>query len=307
MTTPMHEPTPEFAQYLEWQVAAAVRRQERFAEPIRTTSAYAKYLAAAAMIVVAMMVGAGGVAAAGRIQDNQQKQLLLAEQNMHMQMAGLQLQLAQTALDDAKRRVSVGAAEPNLVASAERDVRLAQIRLDRASLETAEVQLSVRPVRDEITSPLVKGRDFVTERLQLDLKSSGISLSAAEALRKNAQTRFAVGLIGDVELAEADVTLLRAQSEVQLIQDQLALRSRFIAGGLTPLQTMRQQALLAARSELKLAESSLALAMKRADLVKKRAAVGTADERDSLAAQLDVLSKRADIEALRARIRNLER
>ena len=34
MTNP-HEPTPEFARFLEWQVTTAVRRQTRFAEPPR--------------------------------------------------------------------------------------------------------------------------------------------------------------------------------------------------------------------------------------------------------------------------------
>jgi hypothetical protein len=307
MTTQPHEPTREFTQYLEWQIATTVRRHDRFAEPVRTTSVYAKYLAAAAAIVVAMMIGAGGVAAAGRIQDNQQKQVLVQEQDSLRQLASMQLTLAEKGLDDAKRRVSVGAAPQSIVESAERDVRVAQIRLDRSSLDAAEVELSIRPVRNEISSPLVKGRDFVTVRLQLDLKAAGLALTSAELVKKQTQTRFEVGLVADVELTEADVALLRAQAAVQSVQDQLALRSRFVAGGLTAPQAVQQKALLAARSELKLAESALVLAEKRAELIKKRVAVGTTDEQDALAAQLDVLSKRADIESLQARIRQLER
>jgi len=307
MTNQEHEPAPEFAQHLEWQVATAVRRQERFAEPVRSTSAYAKYFAAAAVIVAAMMIGAGGVAAAGRIQDNQQKQLLLTEQNMQIQLARLQLKLAEQALENAKQRVNVGSAPLSIIASAERDVRIAEIRLARAGLDAGEVEVSVRPVRDEITSPLVKGRDFVMERLQLDLKAAVTSLDAAEHAKQDAQRRFEVGVSTSVELGEADLALARARAEVTSLQDQIGLRTRFLAGGLTAPQAMQQKTLLAARAELKLVESALELAVKRAELIKKRAAVGTADERDSLAAQLEVLSKRADIEALQAKIRNLER
>lgn len=306
MNTEMHEPTPEFAQYLEWQVATAVRRHNRFAEPVRSYG-YAKYLAAAAVIVIAMMIGAGGVAAAGRIQDNQQRNLLLTEQNTQIQLAQLQLSLAQKAFDDAKKRADVGAAAPGIVASAERDVRIAQIRLDRAKLNAVEVDMSSRPVRDEVTAPLVKDRDFVMERLELELKAAAIALASAEANNKNAHARYDVGLSGNVELAEADMAMARAQSGVSSLQDQIALRTRFLAGGLTAAQAAQQKALLVARAELKLAENALALAISRTELIKKKAAIGTVDERDALTAQLDILGRRADIAALQARIRQLER
>lgn len=306
MTTPMHEPTPEFAQYLEWQVATTVRRHDRFAEPVRSDG-YAKYLAAAAVIVVAMMIGAGGVAAAGRMQDNQQKQLLLTEQNTQIQLAQLQLSLAQKNLEDAQRRVNVGAAAPAIVTSAERDVRIAQIRLDRAKLDAVEVEMSSRPVHDEVTAPVVKGRDFVMERLALELKAAGIDLAAAELNNKNMHTRYEVGLLSSVELAEADVLMARARSNVSSLQDQIALRSRFLSGGMTAAQAVQQKALLVARAELKLAESSLDLAEKRTELLKQKWAIGTIDERDVLTAQLDILAKRADIAALQARVRQLER
>lgn len=306
MTTPMHEPTPEFAQFLEWQVASAVRRHDRFAEPVRSYG-YAKYLAAAAVIVAAMMIGAGGVAAAGRIQDNQQKQLLLTEQNTQIQLAQLQLSLAQKALEDAQRRVNVGTAAAGIAESAARDVRIAQVRLDRAKLDAVEVEMSSRPVHDEVTAPTVKSRDFVMERLELELKAAGIALTSAESNSKNAHTRYEVGLLGDVELAEADNAMARAQSNVSAIQDQIALRSRFLSGGLTAPQAVQQKALLMARAELKLAESALELAIKRTELLKKKAAIGAVDERDALSAQLDILTRRADIAALQARVRQLER
>ncbi len=306
MTTKMHEPTPEFAQYLEWQVATAVRRHDRFAEPVRSYG-YAKYLAAAAVIVVAMMIGAGGVAAAGRIQDNQQKQLLLTEQNTQIQLAQLQLSLAQKAFDDAKRRADVGAAAPSIVASAERDVRITQIRLDRAKLNAVEVELSSRPVRDEMTAPVVKDRDFVMERLELELKAAAIALASAESNNKNTHLRYDVGLIGNLEVGEADIAMARAQSDVSSLQDQIALRRRFLTGGLTAQQVVQQKALLVARAELKLAESALDLAIKRTDLLKQKASIGSVDERDVLAAQLDILARRADIAALQARVRQLER
>ena len=76
MNNSIHEPTPEFTRFLEWQVTSAVRRQTRFAEPPRRASV--KYLGIAALVVVSILVGAGGVTAAGRIQANEQTRTLLA-------------------------------------------------------------------------------------------------------------------------------------------------------------------------------------------------------------------------------------
>lgn len=306
MTTQMHEPNPEFARHLEWQIATAVRRQARFAEPVRTYG-YTKYLAAAAVIIVAMMVGAGGVAAAGRIQDNQQKQQLVAEQRSQIQVAQLQLKLAEDALQLAKRRVDTGAAPQSVVTSADADVRMAAAKVDRANLDLIEIQASGHPIRDDVTSPVVNGRDFVLERLWLDLKSAALSLTAAEQLNESMHKRYDVGLLTQVELMESDSALLKAQAALRSAQDAIELRQRFVAGGLKPEDAARQKSLAAARSELLIAENSLALAQKRLELMKTKVAIGMVDERDSLYAQLDVLSRKADITALQARIAKLER
>lgn len=305
MTIDVHEPTPEFTRYLEWQVTSALRRHDRFAEPVR--AGYARYMAAAAVIVISILIGAGGVAAAGKIQDNQQKQRLVAQQQLEVNLAQMQLELARKALDDAKRRVDTGVAAPADGVAAERDLRAAQLNLERARLNVDEVSQSSRPVQDEVTSPLVNGRDFVAERLRLEATEAALAAELRQRQAQQAKTRHDVGLATELELLESQAALGRAADEMRAIQERMALRAKFLAGDISVENAIRQRQLLAARAELRAAESALAIAMKRLALVKDRTAVGLAGEMDLLKAQLEMLSRQQDVEALKARIQALER
>lgn len=304
MTTNINEPTPEFTRFLEWQVTSALRRQTRFAEPPRR--GVTRYLGTAAVIVASMLVGAGGVAAASRIQNNQQKQVLLAEAQGEVRIAEMQLALAQQTAADTKKRADVGMAPPEDAAAAAQEVQHARLALSRVRLNVDEVNASGKPVQDDLTAPLVGGRDFVIERMQLDEMAANLRASSASERLKKAKTRFDVGLADDVELAEAQTAVARAGSEAAAIRDQIALRRRFLAGTLTAEAATSERLLLAARAELRIAEIEMSAASKRYDWLTKKAQVGAGSEADLLKARLDVLSRQQDIAKLRERIRALE-
>jgi outer membrane protein TolC len=304
MTTNIHEPTPEFTRFLEWQVTSAVRRRQRFAEPAR--SGFVTYLGAAAVIAVSMLIGAGGVAAAGRIQVNQQKQLLLAQQQGDVQLAEMQIAVLQKTVDDAKRRAAVGVTGQETVTAAEEDLQTASLKLARVRLNVEEVAQSGQPVQDDVTSPLVAGRDFVTARLQLDQRSAQVVAEAADKRLKAARLRHEVGLLGDIELLQAQADLGRAAGEALTVQEKIALRARFLAGGMTPAEATRQRHLIAARNPLSVVQSEVNVAAKRYALLQTQVKVGAAAEVDVLKAQLDLLTKQQDLAQLQARIRALQ-
>lgn len=305
MTTKMHEPTPEFARYLEWQVVTEVRRQSRFAEPAKP--AYGKYLGVAAMMIVSMLIGAGGVTAAGRMQVNQQKQRLLDQQQGEVQLAEMQLALAQKAADSAKRRVSLGISDSAESATSERDLRIASLSMERAKLNLQEVGLSAQPVQDDLTSPLVGGRDFVAERLRLDQQAAAISADVAQQKVNRSKRLVDVGVADNLELLQVQAELARVTSELQIAQDKIALRQRFQSGSITAAEVTRQRQLLSARSELAAAESALSVATKRYERVQSLVQKGLATEVEMLKAQLEMLSKRQDVVALQTRIQQLQR
>jgi outer membrane protein TolC len=303
--TNMHEPTPEFERFLEWQVTAALRRQDRFSEPART--GYRKYLAAAALVVVSMLAGAAGVTAAGQIQASQQKQLLLDQLQGELQLAELRVAIAETAVEDARKRAAVGVIPQAEVAEAERALQSAYLGLQRVTLNAEEVHRSGQPAQDEVTSPLVDGRDFVAERLQLDQKRVAMVAESATAAVKALKARQAVGLSDELELIEVEAEAAEALSDLRVVQERLALRKRFLEGRVSVAEATRQSVLLAARHQLLVAQTALAGASKRLIRLQSQFEVGVAAEVDVLKARLEVLSRTQDVTTLLARIQVLER
>ncbi len=305
MMASIHEPTPEFERYLEWQVTTALRRQDRFARPART--GYGKYLGAAAVVLVSMMIGAAGVAAAGRLQENQQKQLLVQQQHSELQLAQMRVAIAEKAAKDAKDRAAAGITDKNEAAAAERELQKAVLAMQRVQLNMEEVQQSGQPVQDEVTSPLVDGTDFVAQRLHLEQQGAAMEAAAAQEHLRDVKQRNEVGLATDLDLLDAQTDVVRAVGEMQTIQQKESLRQQFVAGRLTAKQANDQRMLIAAHNQLQAAESALQAAQKRYTLVEKQYKVGVVTEVDFLKAQLDMLSKKQDVDTLRARIASLEK
>jgi hypothetical protein len=299
-----HEPTPEFERYLEWQVMTALRRQERFARPART--GYRQYLPTVAIVVASVLLGGAAVFASGRIQDNLQKQVLLEQQQGELRLAQMQLEIAQKTADEAKQRSARGLTGRAATEEADRDLQIAALRLQRIELNVDEVGRSGRPVQDDVTSPLVGGQDFVADRLNLDLRGAVITADAADRRRNEVRRRHEVGLATEVELLEAEADLARAASDVQSVQGRISLRQQFLGGLITVEEATRQRLLLAARSQLRLAQLALEVASKQYARLQAYAKVGTAAQVDVLKAELEMLVKRQDLTVLQSRIRMLE-
>jgi hypothetical protein len=298
--TSMHEPAPDFERYLEWQVTTALRRQDRFARPSAIGSS--TYLRALPIVFVSVLLGAGGVTAAGRLQQNQEKQLLTVQQQGELQLAEVQLLIAQKNLQDTKRRVEIGVAPLDEAATGERALRTAMLRLQQVKLSLEEVQLSGRAVQDDVTAPVVNARDFVLERLQIDQQMAAAAAVEAEKHLQTMQKRYEVGLTPQVDLLEAQSELVSHTSDMKAIEDKIALRQKFIAGNVSAADATKQRLLIAAQNELRSAQAALDVATKRYAQIEKQMQVGAASDVDALKARLDMLSRQQDIERLRERL-----
>jgi hypothetical protein len=304
MNTNIHEPTPEFERFLEWQVTTALRRQERFAEPPRPT--YIKYISVAALVLVSILVGAGGVTAASRIQSNEQTKLLLAQQATEILLAQMKVDAAQQAAELAKKRVAVGTEQQATLVAAEQELRLAMLKLKEASLNSEEIGASGKPVQNDLTSPRIGSRDFVAERMRLEQQAAAVAVEAAAQKLSAAKRRFDVGLAEALELTEAQTRQVQAMAEMRAALDKLSLRESFLEGKIKMADVAREKQLLAARSELEIAKSALALATERHERFQVKAKVGMAGEIDLAKSRLEMLSLQQDVVRLEARIRQLQ-
>jgi hypothetical protein len=302
--TDMHQPTPEFERFLEWQIQSSVRRRERFATP--ASPGARRYLATAAVALVALFVGAGGVAASAHVQANAEKQALLRSLDSELRIAELQLETARQAADDAKRKAAVGVIDQAEAAKALREVEVRRMALERLQLERTETELSGKTALDDVTAPRVNGRDFVTERLQLAERQTALAADAAkrdfEALRR----RVEVGLAQVSDSRDAEARLAEVMARMRAVQDELQVRAQFLSGKLSEAAAARERHVALATAELRIAELRLSLAQQRYETAQRQVAVGMATEVDQLKAKIAVMEATSDIERLREKIRQLQ-
>lgn len=299
-----HQPTPEFEQFLEWQIASAMRRNDRFAAPAAPTASR-RYLVTAAIAVVSLLVGAGGVTASVRIGERQDKQTLVTQQETEIRLMEMQLAIAQKSLDEAKRRVSIGIADQG--AAREADLARAEImtKFEKLKLNLDEVRLSGKPVRDDLTSPKIQDRDFVAERLELDLRQMSAHVADAEAQLAAMTRRRDVGLATATAAAEAEVQRAKAMADLRVLQAQLELRKQFAEGKLTAGEAQRQRVLTVTAAELEAARVRYTAAEARFNFVQRQSRVGLATEVELLKAQLQMLETKQEIAVLEAKLKTI--
>ena len=297
MTRPLdpHEPTPEFRAHLEWQLETALRRESRLAAPI----ARSRPLHVAVLVVVALAVGGAAGVAAGQVQDARQRSSLTKSVMAEVQLVQTRLELAQAEYQDVRRRYETGTAGRESLAEAQQQVRELEGALQRLHLDLEEIRITASSPRNELSAPRVGQRDFVRDRLLLNLQTTQRALATAEERLKQLRERIDVGTAPLAALAEAELGRVQAESEMRLLQTQLDLRKRFLE------QDLLAQELAAElrRTELtlgyQLAERELAVAQDRLKQLRDLSAVGLAAELEVKRAEVTLLERQLDLQRLR--------
>lgn len=258
------EPDRQFVERLEWQLASELRRRTG---PRRHAARVAVPRPVAVAVVLAgiALVGVAGIKAAEIIQDSWRKKIEVAraETDVRLEEARLASQQGRTAQAEDRFKLGLIPEEELLLATTFRD--RAALDLERARLNLDEVERSGAKPCDELYAPLVGGRDFVAERLDLERRQTALGLQVFAARTRQFEARQKAGLIppGEVRSAERDVAARKAQ--IEEIGQRLDLRKRFLSGGLSAVQVEVAGRLVAAKAGLAAAESKV-------DDLKERAA-----------------------------------
>ena len=222
-----HEPTPEFRAHLEWQIETALRRDSRLAAPV---TGGARRTVAALVIVAALATGGMAGIAAGRVQDVQKRDRLIEVARSEEAVVRLRLELAQANYDQARRQFEVGTVGRESVRDAEQQLQAMKAAAMRIQLDMEEIRATSAAPRNDLDAPLVGQRDFVKDRLTLDLQTAQQALAAAEQNAAQTAERFKVGVLPRTAQLQAEAELAQAQARLQLLMGTLDLRQRFIKG-----------------------------------------------------------------------------
>jgi len=286
---------PEFRAHLEWQIATAMRRETRFAAPV---SRRLPPLGLALALVAAVALGAAGATAQGGLLESRERDALVEAVRSEQALARMRLELARAGYQEAKVKVEIGAASRSTLQEAERQLQAMESATKKLALDLEEIHATSKAARDDLQAPLVGRRDFVSERLALDLASVQNELVAAEREMANTRQRFSVGLVSQVALRQAETDVAQAHARMQQIQETLEVRRRAVAGELKGDEiatVLRRVELTLQRAR---AQRELELARMRIDEVRRLAAVGQVSNLEVKRAEVELLELEVEIKKL---------
>src|SRR5438552_3521591 len=166
-----HEPTPEFYAALEREVIETLHREARVWPRPRTVVALA----------AGLLLGAALGLASTQVADARQRREIVSATGAKRELAVVQRDLARDNYVQVGLAAERGAIPPASRRAAEVELRAREARLTRIDLDLAEAQETAAPPRDELWAPRVGGRDFVTERLEIDARAAAVLPDKHEA------------------------------------------------------------------------------------------------------------------------------
>jgi hypothetical protein len=300
-----HQPSTEFRARLEEDVVRAFQRESRFAGGSRMPGG--GRFGGLLILLAGILLGFGAEFAAGQAQKARDRDTLIEAAMADRMAAELRLTMASLLLKRAQEGVAIGTVSRESMQSAEADVSRVRHEIERLDLNIAEMRTSAVPARDELWAPLVAGRDFVSERLELEAADRQQALSGAELRVREAERLLRVGLAGPGVATSAEVVAIEARLEVTLVARKLDLRRRFLDRGLSSDAIARELKRFEMEREIEGTTARLKLAQDRATRAQAGAAQGTVSDLDAARAQLEVLELSARLKLLRASMQEAEK
>jgi hypothetical protein len=298
----LHEPTPEFLAHLEWQIETALRRETRLNAP---TSSRLWRFRSVLVAVAALLVGAVAGMAPGFAQESRERDQLLETAKVEQSLANMRLDLAHADYDGARRRVDAGTADRETLLAAEEQVRTMETRVAHIQLDIDEIRATSAAPRNELDAPLVGTRDFVKERLTLDLQAAERALTASEQELARQEKRWDIGMISQPTLLQAQTDVADARSRIELVKGTLDLRQRALRGEIKSVDLGRARRRLELTLEANRLDGDLTLAHAQVEEARRRLGAGQGADVDLKRAELHVAERQLALQHVQQELRAL--
>ena len=302
--TNFQRPTDEFRENLEWEVLRRHRRNARV--HARRPASSPRLAKAAAAVIVSATIGATAGFASAQIVQNSARDSLLAAARAEAMLAKTRFDIAKAEADDVSVKVRSGAADQESLAAASADLRDMEAARNAAGLNIEEIGASGQAPRDDLGAPLVAGRDYVKQRILLQLSATQARLNAAEATQANAERRLRAGAEDEGVVTNTRLKVIHVQGRLSVLAEQLKLRDDFLEHGTPPAQLVQRLEEAQLRADASFGQAELNAARARLARAEQMRALGTANDIDLLRAQLAVKELEVEIQRLAARLRTVK-
>jgi len=220
-----HEPDPRFVERLEWQLGNELRRRGRAGAFQRPAF---RVLKIAGLMLGSVALGAAAMGASQQIGESWRRELLEARLEVQVQLAEQRLQLQLDALGLTREQVAQGVRSDQDLLYFEYQIAEAESESATKALELEEVRRTGREPLGELSSPLVDGRDFVSERIQLQMRLAHHHLDMVRQQQDLTRRQADAGAVGRQEVEARDVVAREAELELDALAQKLDLRRAYL-------------------------------------------------------------------------------
>ena len=293
--TESDEPTAEFRAHLEWQIQTALRRESRLAAPV---SGPGRHFGAALVVILALAMGGIAGIASERIQDARQRNQLIGAARSEVMLLNVRLELVRATYQDMRRKFDVGTVDRESLLSVEREMRSLEASLATGRLNIEEIELTSAAPRNDLDAPFVGKRDFVRERLTLEMASAETALATAEQSVTQAQQRVDVGTAPPGVRLQPEAELALAHFRMQLLRAKLELRQRYLKGEIKSEALATEARRVELTLQLVRSQRELEIARKRVDAVRRLFEVGQGTELDLKRSEVELLERQLEMKGI---------
>lgn len=291
-----HQPTSEFRDYLDAEISHAYRRERGLPR-----------LRIAAAIIVSLAIGLTTGLASAQVRDSAQRDSLLEAAQADAMLVKVRLDLARAQLAEARRSASIGATASESTASAENQVSEMELQLAREGYNIAEIKESAKAPRNELNAPLVNGRDYMKDRLNLRLMSAQRQMQLAEAAQVDAARRVRAGIVSDLAIGEAEVAVARTRRDIAVLAERLNLRNEYLAKNTSVDVMTRRLDFIELQGDAVVSQAAYELARARVAFLEKRRSASADDELEVMKANVELKERVIELRRLARRLQDANR
>jgi len=295
-----HRPEPEFLARLEDQLRQVFQRRERHGLNDRSRSESGRSLRAIGFTFAGLLMGAGCVPTTQHIEDASRTELLLQQAEANAIIAGRRADAYREQARSAEQSWEQGTSSFSEIYPTQAEVIDAELQQALAELDVAAIKAGGHTVSTDISASRVGGRDFFSERLQLELAANTRHAELLEPRIAFEQARVQAGLALPGSLDPLTIELAQLTATAERIHETLLLRQSFLDGDVDAAEAELRHRLILAEERRQNAEAQLETLRARNELTQQRVATGVAPSSDAVMSENEF--QRAQVEAQLARI-----
>ena len=287
------EPEPKFVEKLEWQLASEYRRAS-FRRAARTI-AVPRGLAVAVLVVGVLVTGVAAIKAADYVRDSWRKKIEVARGETEVRLKQAELESVQTEAKRMETLVSLGLVERDESQAIRSRADGAALDLLRSRLDLEEVKASGAAPSNELSAPLVHGRDYAAERLEIEKRERQLDLDLQARRLERVMRLMKVGLVGEDEQKAIQAEVVLMKSSLDAVQTRLDLRRRFVKGKISPEDVEIAGRLATAQAALRAAQSNVDRLKEEMALLETRRELGLVSSAEIASLQYSLEAAEAEL------------